>query len=68
MYGNMLPVSGFGVSTLNVAQHPSNFSNLKMVEVVVSVGSLLIGIASGALVDPHIYSVTGRVLNRVLLL
>lgn len=38
-------VSGFGASTLNVAQLPSIFSTLKMVEVVVTVGSLLVGIA-----------------------
>ena len=49
-YGNIDVVSVFGARTLNVAQQSSNFSNLNTVEVVVTAGSLLIGIANG--VDP----------------
>lgn len=62
--GNVLVVSVFGASTLKVAQHPSNFSSLKTVEVSVSVGDLLIGIASGVFPLPHVYSTIGLVLKN----
>ena len=61
-YGNILVVSVFGASTLHVAQHSSSFSNLNTVLVVVIVGSLLIGIASGSLPVEHVYSTIGLVL------
>ena len=63
--GNNEVVSGLVVSTLNVAQQSSNFSNLNTVEVVVSVASLDIGIANGVLPDEQVYSVTGLVLQKV---
>ena len=48
-------VSGsvFGVNTLNVAHPSSHFSTLNTIDVSVSVGDLLIGIASGVLSEPH---------------
>lgn len=61
-YGKTLVVSVFGASTLHVAQHPSNFSNLNTVEVTVSAGSLLIGIASGVFPVEHVYNTIGLVL------
>ena len=61
-YGNALDSSEFLVSTLHVAQHPSNFSSLNTVDVVDIVGSLLIGIASGVPLLPHVYSTIGLVL------
>ena len=67
-YGNILVVSVFGASTLNVAQQPSNFSNLNTVLVVVTAGSLLIGIAIASLPEPQVYIVTGLVLKNRLLL
>ena len=65
MNGKAEVVSVFGVSTLNVAQQSSSFSNLNTVEVVVSAGFLLIGRANG--VEPllHVYSVIGLVLQNV---
>jgi len=62
--GNTEVVSVFGASTLNVAQHSSNFSNLNTVEVVVSPGALEIGIASGVLPEEQVYRVTGLVLQN----
>ena len=56
-YGNTLVVSVFGANTLNVAQQPSNFSNLNTVLVVVTAGSLLIGIASASFPVPQVYSI-----------
>ena len=63
--GNVDVVSVFVVNTLNVAQQSSNFSNLKTFDVVVSLGSLLIGKDNG--VDPleHVYRTTGLVLQNV---
>jgi len=58
-------VSVLGVNTLHVAQHPSNFSNLKTEDVVVSAGSLLIGISSGVLPVAHVYKTIGLVLKLV---
>ena len=63
-YGNVLPSSVFGANTLNVAQQPSNFSNLKTLLVVVILGSLLIGITSGVLPLAHVYSTIGLVLKN----
>jgi len=63
--GNNEVVSVFGAKTLNVAQQSSNFSNLNTVEVVVSAGSLEIGIANGVLPEEQVYSVTGLVLQKV---
>jgi hypothetical protein len=58
-------VSGsvFGAKTLKVAHPSSIFSTLNTVDVSVSVGSLLIGIASGVLQHPHKYKVIGLVLQ-----
>lgn len=61
-YGNTLDWSVFGASTLQVAQHPSSFSSLNTVEVVDTVGSLLIGIASGVPLLLQVYSTIGLVL------
>ena len=55
-------MSVFGASTLNVAQQSSNFSNLNTVLVVVTAGSLLIGIASGSLPVAQVYNTIGLVL------
>jgi len=63
-YGNVLVVSGFGARTRHVAQQSSNFSNLKTVDVSVTAGSLLIGIASGASVLPQVYKTIGLVFKK----
>jgi len=63
--GNNDVVSGLVVSTLNVAQQSSNFSNLNTLDVVVSVASLEIGIDNGVLPDEQVYNVTGLVLQNV---
>ena len=63
--GYPLVVSVFGANTLNVAQHSSNFSSLNTVLVVVTAGSLLIGIANGVEALEQVYSVTGLVLQNV---
>jgi len=63
--GNIEVVSVLGSSTLKVAQQSSNFSNLNTVDVVVSPGSLEIGIANGVLPEEHVYRVTGLVLQKV---
>ena len=63
--GNRLVVSVFGASTRQVAQQSSNFSSLKTVDVAVSLGSLLIGSASGVPLEPHIYHTIGLVLQNV---
>lgn len=63
--GNNDVVSVFGANTLKVAQQSSNFSNLKTVLVVVTDGSLLVGIANGVDALEHVYSVTGLVLQKV---
>jgi hypothetical protein len=62
-YGKELVVSVFGIRTLKVAQQPSTFSILKILEVVVSRGSLLIGILQGTPLPQHVYNITGRVLQ-----
>ena len=64
-YGNDEVVSVFGANTLNVAQQSSSFSNLNTVDVVVSIGFLLIGIASGVEALLHVYKVIGLVLQNV---
>ena len=51
-----------GASTLQVAQQPSNFSSLNTLLVVVILGSLLIGIASGVFPLPQVYNTIGLVL------
>ena len=63
--GNPVVVSVFGANTLNVAQQSSSFSNLNTVDVSVTAGSLLIGIANGVEPPEHVYSVTGLVLQNV---
>lgn len=63
--GKTLVVSGLVVSTLKVAQQSSNFSKRNTVLVVVSVGLLLIGIAIGVDADPHVYKLTGLVLQKL---
>ena len=65
VYGNSPSV--VGVRTLNVAQQSSNFSNLNTVDVVVSAGSLLIGIANGVVPLEHVYRVIGLVLKNEVL-
>jgi hypothetical protein len=55
-------LSVFVVRTLNVAQQSSNFSNLKILEVVSSVGDLLIGMLRGTPFEPHVYNEIGLVL------
>ena len=55
-YGNTLVSSVLGASTLQVAQQPSNFSSLKTVLVVVTAGSLLIGIANGVFPPEQVYN------------
>ena len=54
----------FTINTRKVAQHSSNFSSLNTVDVVVSVGLLLIGIASGVLPVAQVYKVIGLVLKH----
>jgi hypothetical protein len=61
-YGKVLVGSVLGASTLQVAQQSSNFSNLNTLLVVVTVGSLLIGIASGSLPVAQVYKTIGLVL------
>ena len=61
-YGVVLVASGLGSRTRHVAQQSSNFSSLNTVDVVVSAGSLLIGIASGVPLEPQVYSTIGLVL------
>lgn len=63
--GNPEVVSVLGANTLNVAQQSSNFSNLNTVDVSVTAGSLLIGIARGVAPDEHVYKDTGLVLQNV---
>jgi len=63
--GNPAVVSVFGANTLKVAQQSSNFSNLNTVEVSVTAGSLLIGIANGVAPPEQVYKVTGLVLQNV---
>ena len=63
--GNVDVVSVFGASTRHVAQQLSNFSNLNTVDVAVSAGSLLMGIASGVPLLPHVYKTIGLVLQNV---
>ena len=58
-------VSVFGANTLNVAQQSSNFSSLNTVDVVVTVESLLIGIANGVAPPEQVYRDTGLVLQNV---
>ena len=60
--GNAEVVSVFGANTLNVAQQSSNFSNLNTLDVVVSVGDLLIGILKGTPLELQVYNVIGLVL------
>ena len=55
-------LSWLAISTRQVAQHSSNFSTLNIVEVVVSVGVLLIGIARGVLLVLQVYKTIGLVL------
>ena len=50
------------INTRQVAQHSSNFSTLKMLEVVASFGVLLMGILSGVLFAPQVYKTMGLVL------
>ena len=64
-YGNPAVVSVLGANTLNVAQQSSNFSSLNTVLVVVTAGSLLIGIARGVPPPEQVYKVTGLVLQKV---
>ena len=61
-YGKTLDSSVLGASTLQVAQQPSNFSSLNTLLVVVILGSLLIGIASGVFPLPQVYNTIGLVL------
>ena len=61
-YGCVLVVSGLGSRTRHVAQQSSNFSNLNTEDVVVTVGSLLIGIDNGVPLDPQVYKTIGLVL------
>ena len=56
----------FGASTLNVQQQPSIFSTLKTFDVVVTAGSLLIGILQATPLPQHVYSITGLVLQLTL--
>jgi len=67
--GTGLGISGvgsavLGSNTLNVAQHPSNFSILNT-GLVVSVTHLLIGIAQGVPFPQHVYNITGLVLHDI---
>jgi hypothetical protein len=50
-------------STLQVAQHPSNFSILQTLDVSVSVELLLIGILIGVEQEPQQYNTIGLVLQ-----
>ena len=63
--GNPDVVSVFGANTLNVAQQSSSFSSLNTVDVVVTAGSLLIGIANGVAPPEQVYKDTGLVLQNV---
>ena len=54
--------SALTTNTRHVAQQPSNFSNLKIVDVAVSNGFLLIGIANGVEPSLQVYRVIGLVL------
>lgn len=54
--------SEFTVRTRQVAQQSSNFSSLKIFEVVSSVGDLLIGILRGIPLDPQVNNIIGLVL------
>ena len=64
-YGFGDVVSVLGINTLKVAQQSSNFSSLNIVEVSVTAGSLLTGIASGVAPVAQVYRVTGLVLLNV---
>lgn len=61
-------VSGFGASTLNVAQHPSTFSTLNTFEHVTpavpqTTSSLVVGIDHGVPFPQQVYNTTGLVLQ-----
>lgn len=58
-------VSVLGANTRHVAQQSSNFSSLNTVDVAVSLGSLLIGSASGVPLEPQVYNTIGLVLQKV---
>lgn len=58
-------LSEFTVSTRQVAQQSSNFSNLKILEVVSSFGFLLIGRLNGTPLEPQVYNIIGLVLQQV---
>ena len=66
IYGKILVVSGLFAKTLHVAQQLSNFSNLNIFDVVVSVGLLLIGISNAVLQHERGYNTIGLVLQKVL--
>ena len=54
--------SALATNTRQVAQQSSSFSTLKILEVVVSVGLLLIGMLSGVLPELQVYNTIGLVL------
>ena len=58
-------LSEFTVSTRQVAQQSSNFSNLNTLDVVSSFGFLLIGKLSGIPFEPQVYKTIGLVLQQV---
>ena len=60
----MLSSSVFGASTLQVAQQSSNFSILNTLDVVVTLGSLLIGKDNGVDPEEQVYSTIGLVLKN----
>ena len=61
----MLSSSVFGASTLQVAQQSSNFSILNTLDVVVTLGSLLIGKDNGVDPEEQVYSTIGLVLKMI---